>query len=136
MVRGVNDRGEHNLLGTSVVFETAASVVPPHLVTIRAIDYVQSHLSCSLDGATVAAALGVSRKTLCKHFKNDTGETFGRFVRSNRVTCACQLLETTDLDIAQIAYQTGFSSQSHLHTAFKRATGLTPRQWRAKSRTR
>ena len=39
-------------------------------------------------------------------------------------------LDTTDYDIAQIAYQTGFSSQSHLQTAFKHATGYTPREWR------
>jgi len=31
--------------------------------------------------------------------------------------------------VATIAVQTGFSSQSHLATAFKRTVGLTPREY-------
>ena len=93
-------------------------------------DYVRSHLTEQLDGESVASALGVSRKTLCTRFKNETGETFAAYVRRLRVERARRLLDTTDYEIAQIAYRTGFSSQSHLQTAFKSATGLTPREWR------
>ena len=80
----------------------------------------------------MANALGLSRKTLCTRFKNETGETFAAYVRRLRVERARRLLDTTDYEIAQIAYQTGFSSQSHLQTAFKSATGLTPREWRTR----
>lgn len=93
-------------------------------------DYVRSHLTHQLDGESVARKLGVSRKTLCTRFKNETGETFAAYVRRLRVERARRLLDTTDYDVAQIAYRTGFSSQSHLQTAFKGATGLTPREWR------
>ena len=93
-----------------------------HPLSHQAMDYVRSHLSSQLDGESVATKLGVSRKTLCTRFKNETGETFAAYVR--------RLLDTTDYDIAQIAYRTGFSSQSHLQTAFKHATGFTPREWR------
>ncbi|SEH46879.1 MULTISPECIES: helix-turn-helix domain-containing protein [Atopobiaceae] len=101
-----------------------------HPLSHQAMNYVRSHLSQRLDGDSVANALGVSRKTLCTRFKNETGETFAAYVRRVRVERARRLLDTTDYDIAQIAYQTGFSSQSHLQTAFKHATGLTPREWR------
>ena len=37
--------------------------------------YVRSHLSEPLDGDSVAEACGVSRKTLCTRFKQETGET-------------------------------------------------------------
>lgn len=101
-----------------------------HPISHEAMTYVRSHLACQLDGESVAEALGVSRKTLCTRFKNETGETFAAYVRRLRVERARRLLDTTDYDIAQIAYRTGFSSQSHLQTAFKRATGYTPRDWR------
>ena len=101
-----------------------------HPVSHQAMDYVRSHMTEQLDGESVANALGVSRKTLCTRFKNETGETFAAYVRKLRVERARRLLDTTDYEIAQIAYRTGFSSQSHLQTAFKSATGFTPREWR------
>ena len=101
-----------------------------HPLSHQAMNYVRSHLNKQLDGESVADALGVSRKTLCLRFKNETGETFAAYVRRVRVERARRLLDTTDYDIAQIAYRTGFSSQSHLQTAFKSMTGLTPREWR------
>ena len=103
-----------------------------HPLSHQAMNYVRSHLVQPLDGESVAGALGVSRKTLCTRFKNETGETFGAYVRRVRVERARRLLDTTDYDVAQIAYRTGFSSQSHLQTAFKSATGFTPREWRTR----
>lgn len=103
-----------------------------HPLSHKAMDYVRSHITEPLDGESVANALGVSRKTLCTRFKNDTGETFAAYVRRVRVERARRLLDTSDYEIAQIAYQTGFSSQSHLQTAFKNATGYTPREWRTR----
>ena len=101
-----------------------------HPLSHQAMSYVRTHLTEQLDGESVARELGVSRKTLCTRFKAETGETFASYVRRVRVERARRLLDTTDYDIAQIAYRTGFSSQSHLQTAFKLATGLTPREWR------
>ncbi|WP_317111281.1 helix-turn-helix domain-containing protein [Chroococcidiopsis sp. SAG 2025] len=48
-----------------------------------------------------------------------------------RVKRAKQMLAKTDLAIADIALQVGFSSPSHLTQQFKRLTRLTPKQIRA-----
>lgn len=101
-----------------------------HPLSHHAMVYVRSHMDESLDGDSVAEACGVSRKTLCTRFKQETGETFASYVRRVRVERARRLLDTTDLEISQIAYHTGFSSQSHLQTVFKQVTGHTPREWR------
>lgn len=101
-----------------------------HPLSHHAMIYVRSHLTEQLDGDSVAEACGVSRKTLCTRFKQETGETFASYVRRLRIERAQRLLDTTDLEVSQIAYHTGFSSQSHLQTVFKMATGYTPREWR------
>lgn len=103
-----------------------------HPLSHHAMTYVRSHLSEPLDGDLVAEACGVSRKTLCTRFKQETGETFASYVRRLRVERARRLLDTTDYDISQIAYQTGFSSQSHFQNVFKHLTGETPREWRTR----
>ena len=107
-----------------------------HPLSHQAMNYVRSHLTTQLDGELVASKLGVSRKTLCTRFKNETGETFAAYVRRLRVERARRLLDTTDYEIAQIAYQTGFSSQSHLQTVFKQMTGYTPREWRMREESK
>lgn len=99
-------------------------------ISHHAMTYVRSHLSEPLDGDSVAEACGVSRKTLCTRFKIETGETFAAYVRRVRIERARRLLDTSEYEISRIAYQTGFSSQSHFQTVFKEATGYTPREWR------
>ena len=98
-----------------------------HPISHHAMTYVRSHLNEPLDGDSVA---GVSRKTLCTRFKVETGENFAAYVRRVRIERARRLLDTSEFEISRIAYQTGFSSQSHFQTAFKEATGYTPREWR------
>jgi AraC family transcriptional regulator len=51
-------------------------------------------------------------------------------VIQQRVERAKLMLSKTDLTIADIALQVGFSSQSHLTQQFKRLTGMTPKQIR------
>ena len=107
-----------------------------HPLSHHAITYARSHLSEALDGDSVAEACGVSRKTLCTRFKKETGETFASYVRRLRVERARRLLDTTDHEVAHIAYETGFSSQSHLQTVFKQMTGYTPREWRMREESK
>jgi AraC family transcriptional regulator len=53
-----------------------------------------------------------------------------RYVIQRRVERAKSLLRHTDLPVARIAYETGFASQSHLASTFKRTVGLTPGDYR------
>jgi AraC family transcriptional regulator len=53
-----------------------------------------------------------------------------QYVMQQRVERAKLILSKTDLAIAAIALQVGFSSQSHLTQHFKRFTGMTPKQVR------
>jgi AraC family transcriptional regulator len=53
-----------------------------------------------------------------------------QYVIQQRVEQAKLMLSKTDLAIADIALQVGFSSQSHLTQQFKRITGMTPKQVR------
>ena len=44
---------------------------------------------------------------------------------------AKKMLEETELPISEIALRSGFSSQSHFTTAFRRLAGATPKAFRA-----
>jgi AraC family transcriptional regulator len=63
-------------------------------------------------------------------FRQTTGESPHQFVLGRRIELAQQLLTETDASLAQVALQSGFASQSHLSSVFKRRLGLTPRAYR------
>jgi len=63
--------------------------------------------------------------TLCQFIQTGDGISPHQYVIQQRVERAKLMLSKTDLAIADIALQVGFSSQSHLTQQFKRATGLT-----------
>jgi hypothetical protein len=62
-------------------------------------------------------------------FRNTLAQTPRQYVLHRRVTKAQDLIRQGKLSLADIAYQLGFSSQSHFSTAFKQITGITPTQF-------
>jgi AraC family transcriptional regulator len=78
----------------------------------------------------VAAVEGVSGVDLVRGFRRFYRCTPGDYLRRVRVQAACRLLRESRLSLAEIALRCGFSSQSHLCTAFRNATGQTPGGYR------
>src|SRR5690242_19842449 len=52
--------------------------------------------------------------------------TIGALLRQLRITRACFLLGKSDLSLAQLALDLGFSDQSQFTKTFRRMTGMTP----------
>jgi AraC family transcriptional regulator len=67
---------------------------------------------------------------LATAFRRAFRTTVGEFVRSLRVEAAQRMLAGSRHSLAQVALETGFADQSHLTRVFRRATGLTPREYR------
>lgn len=80
----------------------------------------------------LAEAVGVSRTHLYRRFKERLGMNPSDYIRAKRLQRACDLLRNDDLDVTQIAYILGFSSQSQFSTTFKRFMGYTPTEYRLK----
>jgi AraC family transcriptional regulator len=94
----------------------------------NAIDYIHTHLDGNLSMAQIAESVNTSPTYFASLFKRATGISLHQYVIKQRVERAKLLLEATDLPIANIAAQVGFSSQSHLTYHCKRQTGMTPKQ--------
>ena len=65
-------------------------------------------------------------------FRAATGTTPLAYATARRVARAQALLADPAMPLAQVAYATGFASQSHFGEVFRRHTGLAPGAWRAR----
>ncbi|MBW4429804.1 MAG: AraC family transcriptional regulator [Nostoc desertorum CM1-VF14] len=96
----------------------------------QVIDYIHAHLNRDLSLAELASVVNISPTYFASVFKQAMGISPHQYVIQQRVEQAKLMLLKTDLTIADIALQVGFSSQSHLTQQFKRLTGITPKQIR------
>lgn len=99
----------------------------------KMLGYIQENYAekISLDELARVGNIG---KTLCtKLFKKFTSKTPGEYLINYRITKSIDLLKSTDLDVTEIAFNVGFSSNSHFTKTFREITGTTPLRYRRDS---
>lgn len=80
--------------------------------------------------AEMAATVGLSESWFAAVFKQTTGQTPLQWQLAQRIVQAKRLLLESDLTVAEVAAQLGFSDQAHLTRAFRQIAGETPAAWR------
>jgi AraC family transcriptional regulator len=96
----------------------------------HAIEYIHTYLDRDLSLVEIAEVINISPTYFASLFKRATGNSPHQYVIQQRVERAKEMISKTDLSIADIALEVGFSSHSHLTQQFKRLTGVTPKQIR------
>jgi AraC family transcriptional regulator len=94
------------------------------------LDIIESRIGEDISLVSLAQEAGMSPSSLTRAFSKAYGATLHQHVLRRRIERAKTLLVSTDEAVADIAYSTGFSSQSHLATAFRKFTGVTPGAYR------
>ncbi|MEB3961839.1 AraC family transcriptional regulator [Streptomyces kunmingensis] len=84
--------------------------------------------------ADLARSCVVSRSTLAARFKELVGQSPIDYLGRWRVELAGRRLRQDDGTIAAVARAVGYGSESAFSTAFKRATGVAPRDYRSRYR--
>jgi len=95
------------------------------------LDYIEENLSKPITLRQLAELGGVSPRHFERAFRQDLGIPPHGYVLQRRVDAARHLLVTQPaLSIHEISKRAGFSSSSHLASAFRRQTGYTPTAFR------
>lgn len=77
----------------------------------------------------LAEEVGLSRAQLHRRVKEMTGISTGEFIRNIKLKKAAELLSEKKINISQVAYMLGFSSQTHFSTAFRKFYGISPTEY-------
>jgi AraC family transcriptional regulator len=96
----------------------------------RVCDFIEAHLGENISLAALATEAGLSAHHFGKAFKESFGIAPCRYVANRRIHRAKELLLSDHQSITEIAYALGFCSHSHLSEAFRKATGVTPSDFR------
>jgi len=101
----------------------------PELV-VQAEVFMERNFYRTLRRRDVAQAVHLSEPHLGRVFRSATGKTVLQRLTEIRMAQARSLLLETDLTVTQIALDVGISSFSHFTYTFKKASGLTPSDYR------
>ena len=80
----------------------------------------------------IAGAFNLSPKYVGEYFKKHTGESLQQYIILYKLKLIESRLLLTDMRISEIAFEFGFTDQSHLNRIFKRYKGTTPSSYRKK----
>jgi AraC-like DNA-binding protein len=96
----------------------------------RAVSYIHANLAEPFSAGEVARAAGLNASQFTRLFKKMVGVPPRRYVTRARFELATKLIRAGGKNLTQIAAEAGFADQSHMTHAFRRFTGMTPRQFR------
>lgn len=102
-------------------------------LTARLRDLLESDLEKSWKSGDAARTLGMSESTLRRALRKEN-TSFSRELRDAKLSHALMLIQTTDRSLADIAFASGFSSQSRLSETFKARFSVSPRVLMCRSR--
>jgi len=89
-------------------------------------DFIDASQHSNLTTDNLAGTLGMPTAGFTKFFKASTNVTPYQYVLDRRVKKAQHLLGFSQRSLAQIAFDCGFSSQSHMTDVFRTRLGTTP----------
>ncbi len=116
---------------TNLLSIHAFSIVSPVSITkVQVSEYINAYLDRDIKLADLASVAGVSQFHFSRLFKQSIGISPHKYLLKERVERAKHLLKNSKLAIAEIAFQCGFNSQSHLGKSFRELTGVTPGVYR------
>ncbi len=96
----------------------------------RAQSFIRSHYRQELSTQAIADTCGVSVSYLHRLFRTALNTTPGEYLLACRLSAARDLLVNTEMALSQIALACGFNTQSYFSVCFKKAVGMSPKDFR------
>ncbi len=113
---------------------TNVTLHKPHSDTLikQVQEFIENNFEQSLQVSELAAMVNVTPRTLNRRFQSCVAMRPVEYIQAVRIEQAKRLLESGEVTIKSLAYQVGYSDISSFTRLFKRATELTPKEYRDK----
>jgi LacI family transcriptional regulator len=132
MMQGRSIRNETRLVAPIGVFprKSTEAIAVGDTQIAQAMRFIRDHACEGIGVEDVLKVVPISRTVLERRFQKFLRRSPYEEILRLRLERVKQLLTTTDLSIAHIADQVGFSGVEYLSAMFKRKLGISPREFR------
>ena len=120
---------------TVIERESTAPVIPAKHLADRARSFIAQNACSGIRVMDVVAHLGVSRSLAERRFRTFTGSTLNEEINRARTEAVKRMLTETGISIYRITERCGFAAPQYAKRLFKRLTGMTMSEFRARRRT-
>ncbi|MBY4594622.1 helix-turn-helix domain-containing protein [Ottowia caeni] len=120
----------HRQGGQAQYIEQPVPALPSEARLPGVLEWARAHLSEPLSLDAMADVARMSRRTFTRRFREATGMTVNKWLSSERIGKAQQLLETTDMSIEQVAAEAGFGTSLSLRQHFAKQVRTSPSSYR------
>lgn len=123
----------HDLVQPTSVSRQSSSAVRGGLAAWQErllIDYIEQNVAKRISLAELAQLVRLSTYHLCRAFKQSFGVPPHQYHIGLRMQRAQELLSTTGRSMTEIGFALGFSDSSSFSTAFRKAIGVRPTEYR------
>lgn len=122
------------IMGTTHSYEARKALLQPYLNLDNAVEYIRKHFRNRISVESLAAQMHLSPRQLHRKFVDTFGVGPQTFIQKLRIQAACEALQDSNSQIAEVASNLGFCDQSAFTQSFHRHMGITPRQYQVQFR--
>jgi transcriptional regulator GlxA family with amidase domain len=102
-------------------------------LAIKSANFIWGNIHRSLDVPTIVRKVPATRRTMERRFRSQFGRSIRQVVAFARLELAKWLLAESDLPVHRVAQRAGYSSSDWMGKAVRRATGMTPSEYRRRT---
>ena len=97
-------------------------------------EYIESnYMFDTLSSAEIADKLGLAQSYVNRNYRKHACMSITNYIKQVRLEKAAQLMRESDYSIEKILERVGWTTKEYFYSTFKKAYGLTPGEFRAKS---
>lgn len=123
------------LVARALIAEAPLLTRPAHQLHLRFEALIETNYHQHLRVADYASLLAVTPTHLSRIMRQATGRSASTAIEERVIREARRHLAYSNLLISEIAYQLGFADPAYFSRVFTRATGVSPREFRARVET-
>ncbi len=99
---------------------------------VMCLDYVHKNYHNTITLKELASYVNLNPTYLSSLFKREMNMTLGQYIQIKKIEATMNMLKYSDYSYTDISNYFSYSSHSHFIAAFKKHTGMTPKQYRNK----
>lgn len=96
------------------------------------LDYIYDHLHTRITIEDLAAHVSLNPSYLSRLFKKEIGTPISNYIQAKKIETAKNMLVYSEHSLSEIASTLAFPTQSYFTEVFRKKTGITPNEYRAR----